>query len=448
MPNASTSSRPRRKRWPLIAAALVTIALVVVVIFFTQPLPPRTVVMATGPAGGAYDAFSQRYREVFAGYGITLELRQTNGSIDNLELLRDPGSGVSVALVQGGMTNPDESPALASLGTLFYEPFWMFSRVGTISSDETLRDGMRISLGQPGSGTYVLGRRMAALVGLNLDHMQVSDVGSTEAGEALMRGELDFIGMSLAWEHDIVQRLLRDPAIEPFDATRADAWVALHPYLSKRSLPRGVADLANDLPARDITLIGSDASLIVREDLHPALQYLLLEAASRIHGKPGVFNRAGEFPAAEPIDLPLSDVADNYYRSGKPLLQRYLPFWLAAYATRLIYILIPLLGVAYPLFRLLPALYGWSMRRRILRLYGELKLLEADLDMNSPAATAEALQQLDRLERRVSHMRVTTAFNQMLYTLKQHIGLVRERIARPASNAESPRPGDAQSQTR
>jgi TRAP-type uncharacterized transport system substrate-binding protein len=423
----------------MIAAALVTIALIVLALTLTRPLPPRTVVMATGPEGGAYQAIGQRYREIFAGHGVELEFKTTHGSVDNVELLRDPGSGVSVALVQSGITNADESPGLISLGTLFHEPFWLFSAVGPLETPKALQE-MRVSLGRQGSGTYRLGRKVMNLVGLDVNRMQIQDMGATEAGEALMRGKLDFVGMSLPWEADIVQRLLRDPRIEPISWARADAYVALRPFLTKRILPHGISDLANDRPPRDVTLVASKASLIVHDDLHPALQHLFLEAASEIHSSPGVFNKVAEFPAAQPIDLPLSDIARQYYRSGQPLLQRYLPFWLAAYASRLLVILIPIFGIAYPLFRLLPALYGWSMRRRILRLYGELKFLEAEIEMNAPAASAMALEQLDHLEKRVNRMRVSTAFNQMAYTLKQHIQLVRERITNHPSESQDGAP--------
>ena len=387
--------------------------------------------MATGPENGIYDEIGKLYRKIFADNGVTLKLRQTNGSADNIKLLDDPHSGVSVALVMGGMTDTNRSPALESLGTVFYEPYWLFSRTAQEGRAKAIRKGMRVSMGMPGSGTYEIGREMITAVGIDTTAVDIRDLGPVEAGEALMRGELDFVGMSLPWVTPIVQRLLRDPNIITYDWLRADAHVALRPYLNKRILPRGVADLANDRPPRDITLIATRTSLIVRDDLHPALQQLLLEAASEIHGGPGVFNKSGEFPAAEPIDLPLSEYAREYYRNGTSFLQRYLPFWLAALTSRLLVLLIPLVGVAYPLFRLLPALYGWSMRRRILRLYGELKFLEAELETGTPADAAEVSEQLDRLEQRANRMRVPVTFNQMLYTLKQHIGLVRGRLSHP-----------------
>lgn len=383
--------------------------------------------MATGPEGDIFELIGQRYAETFARNGVKLVLKRTNGSVDNIKLLNDPHSGVSITIAQSGITNEAESPHLVSLGTLFYEPFWFFSRLGPLKSPKDI-ENKRVGLGLPGSASYEIGRNALTLLGLDLSRIQLREMTVAESAEALQRGELDYVGMSQPWRSPPVQRLLRDPRIEPISWTRADAHVALKPWLSKLILPRGVADLAKDLPRHDVILVASKASLIVQEDLHPALQHLLLEAATKVHGIPGVFHKAGEFPAAQPIDLPLSSVARDYYRNGQPFLQRYLPFWLAAFASRLLVLLIPIIGVAYPLFRLLPAVYGWSMRRRILRLYGELKFLEAELEIDSSIDATAIADQLDRLEDRADRMRVPISFSQMLYTLKQHIGLVRQRI--------------------
>ena len=160
---------------------------------------------------------------------------------------------------------------------------------------------------------------------------------------------------------------------------RADAYVALYPFLSKATLPRGVGDLAKDLPPADVTLFASKASLVVRKDLHPAIQYLLLSTAVQIHSGVGMFHRAGRFPAAEGIELPLSSEAVQFYKSGQPFLQHNLPFWMASLVGRLLVLLIPIVAVLYPMMRFLPALYGWLMRRKIARLYGELRFLEDEI---------------------------------------------------------------------
>lgn len=436
-----SSSRPNLTRWQTIAAGAGIILIIAFAVLLNRSLPPRTVVIATDLEGGIYSQIALRYQEIFARHGVRLELLATNGSVENVRHLRDLRTGVSVALVQGGVTSTVEAPELVSLGTLFYEPFWLFSRVPRPDQPGRLGEGLRLSLGIPGSGTYKHARELAAAVGIDLNRAQVRDLDAVQAGEALMRAEVDMIGMMLPLESPIVHQLFVDESIQAFDWLRADAHVALRPYLSKLVLPRGVADLPRDRPAKDLTLVATKTSLVVRRDLHTAIQYLLLEAASEVHGAPGVFNKAGEFPAAEPIDLPLSMSAQEYYRGGQPFLQRHLPFWLAALASPLL-VLIPVVGVLYPLFRLVPELYRRIVEHRIFRLYSELKFLELEWEASASDTIADALsERLDRLEERADHLRVPSAYTHMLYTLKHHISLVRQRLREKKPSREPRSPG-------
>jgi TRAP-type uncharacterized transport system substrate-binding protein len=431
----SASSSPAHRRsvlWLTLGAVLAILLAFAFALALRSPLPPRTVRMATGPEGTAYAQTGARYRAIFARHGVVLELVTTLGSVENVARLRDAGSDVSVALVQGGTISADQSSGLASLGTVFYEPVWLFRRNAAAPKLGQFQPRARVSIGEPGSGTYKLARELAAAAGTNVSQIDLRNLAPDEAGPALMKGELDMAVIVSAWDSPLVQQLLADESIEITPWARADAQVALRPYLNKLLLPRGVIDLAGDRPSQDIPLIAPKASLVVREDLHPAIQYLLLDTASEVHGAPGIFNAAGQFPAAEPVDIRLSEVARHYYRSGPPFLQRYLPFWLAAFTAQLLVLLIPVVGVLYPMFRVLPAVYGWGMRHRIFRLYRELKFLDAELD--ALPATGEPIEnlsaRLETLERRATRLRVPVAFTYMLYTLKHHISLVRERLER------------------
>jgi len=423
--------QPGRMRRLLVAAAvMLAVGGLFVAVALIDPLPPRTVVMATGAEGGAYAAAARRYQGVLARNGVHLELRATNGSVDNLKLLNDPRSGVSVAFVQGGLTSATDSTDVVSLGTVFYEPIWIFERGTRPSEARFNRFRGRIAIGEAGSGTRALATELLASIGQDSSQIETVEMSNTDAGEALLRGDLDMVVMVSGWEAPIVRRLLVAPGITTLSVPRPDAQVALRPYLTKLILPRGVAELVSDRPPTDVQLIGTKASLLVRKDLHRAIQYLLLEAASETHGAPGIFNRADQFPAAETVDLPLSEVARQYQRSGVPWLQRNLPFWLASLAAQGLLLLVPLIGVAYPLFRLVSALYDWIMRRRISHLYGQLKLLEVELEARGvDKAGPEVSAKLDELEERGNHMNVPEAFTHMLYTLRMHIEIVRKRIA-------------------
>jgi TRAP-type uncharacterized transport system substrate-binding protein len=419
----------RLSRFQTIALALVILLPVVLVALLWRSMPPRNVTMATDAAGGAYHDLAGRYRAILARDGVRLNLVETDGSLDSLARLRDPRSGVSVALLQAGITSERESPGMVSLGTLGYEPVWVFYRGFELGTAMGWAKGKRVAVGPEGSGTRKLALDLFGALGIDVREVRLSDLTADAAADALQRGELDIVVMVASWELPVVRRLLTAESIKTASFPRADAHVALRPYLTKLILPRGVADLARDRPPTDLVLVAPKTSLVVRADLHPAIQYLLLRAAAEVHAAPGLFKNAGQFPAAEPIDLPLSDAAQSYYKTGSPVLQRYLPFWVAALASQLLIVLIPLVGLAYPLLRVAPGLYSWGMRRRIYQLYGELKFIDAQLDARDARAPVDDLRlEIDRLERHVNHMRTPLAFAQMLYTLRHHISLVRARL--------------------
>jgi hypothetical protein len=161
----------------------------------------------------------------------------------------------------------------------------------------------------------------------------------------------------------------------------------------------------------------------------------LLNAAARIHSGPSIFNRANEFPAAEAIDIPLSDEALRFYKSGLPFLHDYFPFWMAALIGKLIILFIPILGVLYPMIRFLPRLYDWTIRSKIFRMYGELRFLEVELtgSRGTGCDAGEMLARLDRLEEQANHLKVPVAYSSMLYELRTHIDLVREGLKKRAA---------------
>lgn len=429
-------SAPRRDRRRVIAIALLamaTVSTVAVLVTWSSYLagpPPRTLVMATGPAGATYDRLGQRYRAALAESGISLELRTTGGAVDNLALLNDASSGISVGFVHGGLTNPEQSPSLVSLGTVSLEPVWIFHRTQEAAPPRIEAIwGKTLSIGPPGSGANAIGRRLVAALELDQHEVRVLELPHADGAEALARGEIDILLIVAPWEDAVVQGLMQDASITVSQFRRADAIVARASYLSKVTVPEGVADLADNLPPTDLTLIATQGSLVVREDVHPALQYLLLDAASRIHAAPAVIGREYRYPAADTIDLPLSQQAMQYYKSGRPFLQRYLPFTWAVQTQRLLFLLIPVLGILYPLLRLLPGVYEWIMRHRVYHLYRELKHIERELNRRDPTVRYRDIEEkLLALEQHAQRMRLPSAFANHLYLFRMHVGLVRQDL--------------------
>ena len=390
-------------------------------------LPPRTVVMATGAEGGANHALGLRYREILAKSGVRLRLLPTAGGLENLARLRDLASGVSAAFVQGGTTTKVQSPDLESLGTLFYEPLWLFRRSEIDPNIQALR-GKKVSIGPEGSAGRALA--LEVLKRIKADSIELFDFTPQVAAEKLVAGDIDAAFMVTGWESPVVQRLITSPGVEIASVPRADAYVALYPFLSKLLLPAGVANLSENRPPADVVLLAPKASLAVRDDVHPAIQHLLLEAAMQIHSQPGIFQKAGQFPAAESIDLPLSSEAQRFYKNGRPYLQEYLPFWIATLLEKIIVVFLPLIAVVYPIFKLLPQLYDWFMQSRILRLYDEMKSIESEIESGSGGIGRDAINaKLDQLALRANQLRLPTTYASALYTLRSHMNLVRARLA-------------------
>jgi TRAP transporter TAXI family solute receptor len=433
-PPAAPAPAPSRAGRLAILLPLILPVLLFAVIWFAtstvSPLPPRSVTMATGSEGGAYQEVGKRYREILARHGITLNLLPTNGALENLALLRDPGSNVGIALLQGGITSAKDSPDLESLGTVFYEPLWFFHRGHFEGRTIEALQGRKISIGPEGSGTRALVLLLFARQRLDQSFAQLQGLSHQDAAEALVRGDIDAALMLASWDSPAVRRLLTEDGIDLVSFPRADAYVALFPFLSKVTLPAGAGDLAKNRPPMNVTLFAPKASLAVRRDLHPAIQSLLLDAAEQVHSGSGIFHQARQFPGLEAVDLPLSDEARQYFRSGRPFLQRHLPFWLAVAIGRALVVLIPLIGLMYPLFRIMPTVYAWNARRRVVRMYRDLKDLERDAP--SPESLLEGL---DRLEERACHLQVPASYSDSLYTLREHIAVVRERTQRAAAPA-------------
>jgi TRAP transporter TAXI family solute receptor len=316
-----------RSYWHVVTIAVTAGVLVCAALFLFSNLPPRSIAMATGPEGGGYYEIGRQYQELLARNGVKLRLVATAGSLENLALLRDPKSGVDIALVQGGSVGK-ETGELESLGTLFYEPLWIFHRGGLEGGTMAALRGRKVSIGPVGSGSHALLLRLLRLNEMDQGAADLLTLPPEDAADKLLAGEIDAAALLASWDAPVVQQLITNNEVELFNLARADAYVALYPFLSRVTVPRGVGDLAKDLPPADVTLFASKASLVIRKELHPAIQYLLLSTALQIHSGVSMFHRAGRFPAAEGIELPLSREAVQFYKSGQPFLQHNLPFWI------------------------------------------------------------------------------------------------------------------------
>ncbi|HEY6895803.1 MAG TPA: TAXI family TRAP transporter solute-binding subunit [Rhodocyclaceae bacterium] len=438
---AKALERLRRASWrDLLLIGLPALLLLIggfwVTAQFVKPAPPKQLVLASGGSGGGYQRYAAEFKRVLARQGIEVVERPSSGALENQSLLQNENSGVDAAFMQGGTARlTGEEEGLYSLGALYHEPLWVFYRTdaarnGALDRISQLR-GKRIAIGASGSGTRALAQEILGANGMDKDAVTLVDIGGMAAAMALSEHKVDAVFLVGPVQSASVWTLLYTDGVRPMSLSHAEAYTRQFPYLAHITLPKGAVDLVRNIPEQDVELVSPMATLVVRDSTHPAQVDLLLQAASELYGGPGIFQRAGDFPKSVSVDYPLAPAAERYYKSGKPLLQRYLPFWAATLVDRLVVMLIPLFALVIPVAKFAPALYGWRVRSRIYRRYGELKFLEADFEAEPERHSPEEwLRKLEVIENDVARLATPLAFVDMLYTLRGHIEIVRAAILR------------------
>jgi TRAP-type uncharacterized transport system substrate-binding protein len=415
---------------PTFLRALVAIiclaGIVWLVVEHLNPAPPSTITIATGGKGGTYEFFAEQYREKLARSHVKLNIRITDGTAENIRLLEDPTSGVQVAFVVGGASNSQEAPGLLSLGRVDYQVFWLFYR-GTETLDHlTQLKGKRIGVGPEG----VVTTRVLDAAGVNSQSATLLPFTGSAAVEALLDGKLDAIFVALAPESSIIQPLLRDPNIRLMSVSQTDALTRIFPYLVRLVLPQGVIDLEHNIPPNDVNLIGTTNAVVVREDLHPEIIDLLAKTLVEVHGRAGIFQRAGEFPTQTDPEFAFADGAREFYKNGPSYLNEYLSYWTVSLIKKIIAVILSCAVVLVPFSRIVPNLSTWLVRDRMRDLYRRLRLVEAEFQTDPTASQLDSLQSdLEVIEQSANDLGVPVRHSDLFFELKTHIDLVRQRLS-------------------
>ena len=405
---------------------------------FVAPAPPDHITIATGSPSGAYYAFGKAYSKSLQKYGITPEVISTAGSAENLQLLSADDGGVDVAFLQGGIRPSGRSDDIISLGSLYYEPLWVFHVAGFGINQLSELRGKRIAVGREGSGTKVLAMQLLALNGVSIQNTNIFSQGGEKAADMLLKGKVDAAFLVTAHRTPVIQQLLRAKKLQLMSFQRAPAYSARLHYLSMLNLPGGAIDFVENIPSGSTTLLAPTTQLVARAEIHAALIDLLLQAATEIHYAGGLFEKPGEFPAPKYLDFKLSKEAERFYKSGQSFLQRYLPFWVATFIDRTKVMLVPLIALFFPLFKLMPMVYRWRFRSRIYRWYKKLTEVDPELLNNDIAAHLdEYLTRLNRIEAQVCQTSVPLSFSNELYHLRLHIDMLRNKLIQAASDTGS-----------
>lgn len=430
-------ARLYQRKWLLIRLPVVALAVAAAIWlwFKAYPMPPSRLVITTAAADGAYYRHAKQYAERFAEHGIALEVQTSAGSQRNLERLRQSEAPADLALIQGGfgylgtsLERRDRS-RIETLANVDVEAVWIFTRNREIDSLTQLQ-GLRVAIGPEGSGSRKVALKLLEQARLAAKDLTLSPLTGSTAALAMRQNQLDVVLMVAAVDSFAVQNMLSLPGIQLVNLRKSAAITERNPYLESRLLAQGTLDTR--LPPRDITLLTTSASLVAREDLHPALKRLAVSVAIDTHTGGSLFHRAGDFPSLRRIDFPTAPQARDALTQGLPVLERLLPFWWAQVAERMLLIALPITLLALWLMQLIPAYMRWVLESRVNRWYGELKFIENDLSQESLSGLdlTRFLLRLNTIDKTLLEFACPKDLMPRCYTLHQHIEFVRQRLYR------------------
>ncbi|QWD91322.1 TAXI family TRAP transporter solute-binding subunit [Polynucleobacter sp. MWH-Braz-FAM2G] len=415
--------------WPLLFLLLLALS---VLIWFAKPAPPKKVLMATG-VGGSYKVLGEKYRTFFEKKGIELKLIETHGSKENLQHLIDRNDPIQAAFVQGGMIASDDLSGVQSLGSVDYEPVWVFYHSKAFNESTRLSDRdiarLKINIGPIGSGTHTQAVNIFKLNHLNTSSPNLLNMGNTDGVSALERGEIDGVILVDGFDSPNVQRLIKNPDIRLATFKRADAYTRLLSYFEEVSVPMGGFDLGSNTPDHPIQLISTTTNLLIDDRLHPAIQVLFLEAAREINGGKSYFSKVGEFPVYMNTEAPLSNEAKYFYEKGTPTLMKYLPFWLAEFIERMFVLLLPFAAFAYPIVKSIPNYRMNLARKQINSIYKDLDKFEQNtIESFDPSKRAEYIEILNEMELRALNSKASRLATAECYSLRSNIEFIRNAL--------------------
>jgi TRAP transporter TAXI family solute receptor len=416
-----------RELWWLIALVGLALVSALYVLFrYVDPPPPKVVRISAGAKTGAYYQYALRYAEAMKKEGIDLEVLESTGSVENLARIGDPNSGVQFAFVQSGIADASGTDKLESLASVAFEPVWVLSNAESKLARLTDLKSKRVAIGVQGSGTQPVALELLGANGIR-DESFLRPISGADGVAALAKNEIDAVMMIAAPNAPLVEQALAGGAhVMEFD--QADAYARRYPWLAKVVLPKGSASFAKNYPPSDITLVAASANLVARADAHRAIAFLMLDVASETHAAAGPLHNAKQFPNEQNLQFIQSEESKRFFKTGRPVLQRYLPFWLANLIERLLVSIVPVLAIGIPLAKIIPAFFEYREKAAVLLLYDEADKLHRNV-MAGVLERDVMKAQLEDIETRLGKLKLGASRHVDVYNLRGHLDLLRARLA-------------------
>jgi uncharacterized protein len=407
---------------------LVLVSSLIFAINYVRPVPRMQLTMATGQPNSSLDILGKKYQEIFKKNGVNLELINTAGAFENLELINQ--NKVDVGFSLGGIQNSDALNKNISLGSVGYQPIWLFYN-GDEYADGSLPlflMGKKFSVNVKGSGTQRVTEKFLSLYEMSLDNKdRFVELSSNDSVDALFAKKIDGMFLVAGVESNTFQRLIANPNIKIFNFTAVDAYAKRMKFLEVLQLPSGAIDLNREIPRYKTQLVATTTTIIGHEDLHPALQHLFLTTAQKIYQtEDSFFQRVDGFPAYIDRTVPVSSVAERFYLKGAPPLDEYVPFWISSLFDRMWFVLFALVAVIYPLKSFIPNYRNLYAQNCMTDCYATLAKLDFEIGhLQNKKEFDDKLNEFWDLELRVNHLWIPFSLRDEFYGLKNAIEIVR-----------------------
>jgi TRAP-type uncharacterized transport system substrate-binding protein len=338
-------------------SVIVILLLIGGVIIYLKPFPFTGITIATSYKGGDWYQFGEAAIAPLKEHGIDVEVVTTNGAIENAEKLNDSKSTVNAGFVYAAALSEDQKKGLYSLGSVSYDPVWIFYRNNLAGKIATIQDlaKYRVALAPKKSGSYVLTKKLFEMNGIEIEN-NPNFVSSSWADSraTILSGKADVFIFITTIVDPLVEELIHSPDMTLLNLPNALAYQKKFNYLDEVIIPAGSLNIEKKLPKQDVSLIATTTTLAVRKDLHPSLQLALLMSSKEIIQDSSrlFFTKRNEFPAFVDPSISISPIARNYYNYGPPKTTEYLPYWLVIFIDRFWLVVLAAFAVIYPLSKL------------------------------------------------------------------------------------------------
>ena len=426
---------------------LLTTAFVLALIglmIYLKPFPDRQINFLTGYPSSDWNIFAKSVGEMMQKHGVDFSVINTEGAVENVVRLDDPKDFANAGFTYGLALKESELEGIYSLGSVGYDPVWILYNKKKLGEIQSLSDLARhkVGLGPVKSGSYRIAQKIFEVVNIQVDadsHFVPDSMLNNQA--KIKNGEIDVLIVVSTNLDPVAQDLLRSPNIAVFDFKNAPAFAKNINSFVTRTLLADSISVIDKLPPKDVTLLATTTSLVVKRTMHPDTQLaLLMNVKDANRNSPNLFfAKRDEFPAYLDPSIPISPVAEHYYDYGPPHAMKYLPYWLAGFIDRAWILLLTILAVFYPLSKLNIHLRKFRFNLKEIPHYKDLLAMELRLQQGAlnEKEKSEMLNRLDEINTHAIHNGVPISEEAAYFNFLNAVFLLRIKIQNPQIKIKS-----------